>query len=119
MNKKLILKAGVIVALASLPLYASEKTEGEVALDACAQALAAKLENKTGEAVDYNINPDSRGNKKELRDGVVIYLDAKAQFSDDIIARANCIVNEDAEVTELVALPLTAPEARVRARKAY
>ena len=119
MNKKLMLKAGVIVALASLPLYASDKTEGEVALNACAEALAAKLENKTGDAVAYNVDPESRGTKSKLREGDVIFLDAKAQFSDSIIARANCIVNEDAQVLDLVALPLTAPEARIRARKSY
>lgn len=116
MNKKMI-KAGMVVALASLPLYASEKTESEVALDACAEALATKLASKQGEAVGYNVSPESKGSKLALRGREVIYLDAKAPMTDDIIARANCIVNGDAEVMELVALPLTAPEARIRARK--
>lgn len=119
MNNKLMIKAGVIVALASLPLYASEETKGQIALDACAEALAAKLETKQGQTVAYNVDPNSKGTEQRLKNREVIYLDAKAPNSDEIIARANCIVNGDATVAELVALPLNAPEARVRARKMY
>lgn len=119
MNSKKILKAGVIVALMSLPLYASEKTEGEVALNACAEALATKIETANGQAVSFNVDPKSKGTQQKVNHRDVIYLDAKAPNSDEIIARANCIVNGDATVAKLVALPLSAPKASVRARKAY
>lgn len=118
MNNKHILKAGIIVALASMPLYADE-VEGKAALKACAEALTTKLEAKQGRDLDYNVAPESKGISQKLKNREVIYLDAKAHNSDEIIARANCVVNGDATVTELVALPLNAPEARVRARKMY
>ena len=119
MNNKYMMKVGVIIAIASLPLYAADETEGKVALNACAEALATKLEATKGHPVAYNVDPQGRGIEKRVESRDVIYLDAKALNSDEVIARANCIVNGDATVAKLVALPLDAPEARVRARNMY
>ncbi|MBT8448147.1 MAG: hypothetical protein KJO69_00555 [Gammaproteobacteria bacterium] len=119
MNNKHMMKIGIIIAIASLPLYAADETEGKVALNACAEALASKLEATKGHPVAYNVDPQGRGIEKRVESRDVIYLDAKALNSDEVIARANCIVNGDATVAKLVALPLNAPEASVRARNMY
>ena len=118
MTNKLF-KAGVVVVLSSLPLYAANETSGKLGLDACAEALASSLEMNQGKSVAYNFDQENKGFEHNLKHREIIYLDAKAPNTDKIIARANCIVNADAEVVKLVALPLNAPEAQVRARKVY
>ena len=55
-----------------------------------------------------------KGMDNRLRTAEVIYLDAVIG-DDDVVAKANCFVNADAEVKQLELLPDDAPSARKRA----
>ena len=118
MNTILKLKLATFIAIASLPLYADD-TSGQAGLNACADALAKKLETVQGKPVGYNLDSDTKINNEKLKVREIFYLDAKVPNSDVVIARANCIVNDDAEVLKLVVLPLDAAQAQNRATKLY
>ena len=118
MNTVLKFKLVTFITLASLPLNA-ENTSGQAGLNACASALAKNLETVQGRPVAYNLDLDTKINNDKLKVRETFYLDAKAPNSDKVIARANCTVNDDAEVLMLVVLPLDAAQARNRATKLY
>jgi len=118
MNTILKLKLATFIAIASLPLYADD-TSGHAGLNACADALAKKLETVQGKPVGYNLDLDTKINNEKLNVREVFYLDAKVPNTDVVIARANCTVNDDAEVLKLVVLPLDAAQAQNRATKLY
>jgi hypothetical protein len=118
MNTLLKLKLATFVAIVSLPLYA-DNTSGQAGLNACADALAKKLETVQGKPVGYKLDSDTKINNDKLEVREVFYLDAKTANSDEVIARANCTVNDDAEVLKLVVLPLDAAQAQNRATKFY
>lgn len=118
MNSLLKFKLATFITLVSLPLYA-ENTNGQAGLDACADALAKKLETAQGKPVGYNLDVDTKINNDKLNVREVFYLDAKVPNTDTVIARANCTVNGDAEVLKLVVLPLDAAQAQNRATTFY
>ncbi|MFT5521021.1 MAG: hypothetical protein ACI9IA_001621 [Enterobacterales bacterium] len=118
MNTILKLKLATFIAITSLPLYADD-TSGQAGLNACADALAKKLETEQGKPVGYNLDSDTKINNEKLKVREVFYLDAKVPNTDVVIARANCTVNDDAEVLKLVVLPLDAAQAQNRATKLY
>ena len=118
MNTQLKLKLAIIITFVSLPLYA-EDTHGQAGLYACADALTKKLDTTQDRAMDFVIDPESKVNNKKLKTREVFYLDAKAPNTDEVIARANCIVNGDAKVVKLIVLPLNAAQAQSRATKHY
>jgi hypothetical protein len=118
MNTILKLKLVTFIAIASLPLYADD-TNGQAGLDACADALAKKLETVQGRSLAYNLDLDTKINNDKLKVRETFYLDAKAPNSDKVIARANCTVNGNADVLKLVVLPIDAAKAEDRAIKFY
>ena len=118
MNTLLKFKLATFITLLSLPLFA-DHTTGQTGLNACADALAKKLETMQGKPVGYNLDSDTKINNKKLNVREVFYLDAKVPNTDIVIARANCTVNDDAEVLKLVVLPLDAAQAQNRATKFY
>jgi len=118
MNTLVKFKLAILVTAVSLPLFADD-TNGQAGLNACANALTSKLETRQGRPVNYNIAPETKINNEKLKAREVFFLDAKAPNTDEVIARANCIVNDEAEVVKLVVLPLDAAQARNRATKHY
>ena len=108
-NRKVVL--GLAVGLSAFaPVSFAEEVTGKVGMEACAQALMESIQSSS----EYKINPQGRGLENRLSRSEVIYLDAKIG-DDNVVAKANCRVNGDAEVVALEILDNDAPEARRRA----
>ena len=113
MTNRVKLALGLAVGIGVLaPVVSADEVTGVTGMEACAQALMASISDNT-ETTEYVVRPQGRDMEHSLRRTQVIYLDA--QLGEDNIAKANCRVNGDAEVTELEILPEDAPEARRRA----
>jgi hypothetical protein len=83
-------------------------------MEACAEALMVSINQDSQYASEYKVLPIGSGVDSRLGRSEVIYLDAKLG-DDNIIAKANCRVNGNAEVVALDILSENAPEARRRA----
>jgi len=114
MNKKSIAVLGSALALSVLPFSASAYTT-ENALNACA---AAMTEEMSGGELGYNIDQSS-SSARRLRGVETFHLDARDPASDEVIARADCVVDGRARVKRLKTLPLDAGDASERALTAY
>lgn len=113
MTNRVKLALGLAVGFGALaPVAFADEANGITGMEACAEALMASISDDS-DATEYVVRPQGRDMEHSLRRTQVIYLDA--QLGDDNIAKANCRVNADAEVTELELLPQDAPEARRRA----
>jgi hypothetical protein len=75
------------------------------------------LANEHSMSGEYNLDRASRSDVTGRRLGVreVFHLDARAEDSDKVLARYDCVVNARAEVITLTTLPLSAADARRRA----
>lgn len=114
MNKKSIAVLGSALALSVMPFSASAYT-AEAALNACAAALTAEM--SAGELA-YSIDQSS-GGAKRLRAVEMFHLDARDPASDEVVARADCVVDGRARVKRLKTLPLDAADASERALTVY
>ena len=114
MNKKSIAVLGSALALSLLPFSASAYT-AETALNACAAALTTEM---SGGELAYKIDERSDGGKR-LRGVETFHLDARDPASDEVVARADCVVDGRARVKWLKTLPLDAADASERALTAY
>lgn len=114
MNKKSIAVVGSALALSVLPFSASAYT-ADTALNACAAALTAEM--SAGELA-YSID-ESSGGTKRLTGMETFHLDARDPASNEIVARADCVVDGRARVKWLKTLPLDAADASERALTAY
>jgi hypothetical protein len=114
MNKHKVLKTGFLVALAAVPFHANALTR-DAGLKACADAMVNDMASKQGAPMVYNMDPSSKGGTKSLGRHEVFHLDAFDPAGDRIVARMDCEVNKDAEVTKLIKVPLDGEDARVRA----
>jgi len=114
MNKKSIVLLGSALALSVSPFTASAYTS-EHALNACAAALTAEM---SGGELAYKL--DESGQSTARLNGVEMYhLDARDPKSDEVVARADCVVDARARVKRLKTLPLDAKDASERALTAY
>ena len=114
MNKKSIAVLGSALALSVFPFSASAYT-AETALNACAAALTTEM---SGGELTYRID-ESSGGAKRLRGVETFHLDARDPASDEVVARADCVVDGRARVKWLKTLPLDAADASERALTAY
>jgi hypothetical protein len=114
MNKRKVMKTGFLLALAAAPLHASALTR-DAGLKACADAMVDDLASRQGAPLVYNMDPSSKGGTKSLGRHEVFHLDAFDPAGDRIVARMDCTVNREAQVTELIKVPLDGEDARVRA----
>lgn len=114
MNTKAMITLGSALALSLAPFTASAYST-EKALNACAAALTAKISD--GEMA-WRIDEDSfgSGNLTELS---MFHLDARNPETDEVVARADCVVDNRARVKRLKTLPLDAEDAQERALSAY
>lgn len=114
MNKKSIVVLGSALALSVSPFSASAYT-AEKALNACAAALTAEM---SGAELAYSIDENSYSNTR-LKGIETFHLDARDPDSDEVVARADCVVDRRANVKQLKTLPLDAEDAKERALTAY
>ena len=117
MNVKL-LTLSVVMAF-SVPVVAEKKNNNTNGLDACAEAMVAQISKRADSKLNYRISDESTGFEDNTNGTDVFYLDAKDSENEEVIARFNCIINEESEVQKLVALPLDAKDARYRARRPF
>lgn len=113
MNRKLRHKGGLALALVLAPLTASAFT-AENAIEACFDALGDRVE--LGERA---FTVEDAGGGRRLREIEMFHLDARGATSDEIIARADCVVDSSANVRRIKVLPLDAADASERALSAY
>lgn len=114
MKKNAIVTLGSALALSLAPFTASAFTT-ENAMGACAEALSSEI---SGDELAWRLDADSIGGGR-LRGREVYHLDARNSANDEVVARADCVVDSRARVKSLKTLPLDAPDARERALTAY
>ena len=104
---------GTIVSGMGVFNVAQAATE-KAALEACADAMMNDISGY-GSTPEYSVKNLKLANARIIRRPDTFHLDARGSKSDDVIGRYDCIVNRDAEVVELIVLPLDASDARSRA----
>ena len=114
MNNSKILTMGCAVAIALAP-FSVKAASLQDGLDACASAVVDDLATSNGAPLDYRISEDSRASKSRLRERETFHLDVHDPSSDEVVARADCIVDSRARVKKVVTLPLDEPDAAQRA----
>jgi len=106
---------GIAVGLGAFaPFSYADVVTGKVGMEACAEALMTSINQDSQVSTKYEVKPIGTGVDSRLGRSEVIYLDAKIG-DDNVVAKANCRVNGDAEVVALEILDNNAPEARRRA----
>ena len=113
MNTKTLRKGGFTLALVLAPYTANAFTT-ENAIEACFDALGARM--NLGEMA-FSI--EDFGGERRLGELEMFYLDARGATSDEIVARADCVVDSRARVRRIKVLPLDAADASERALSAY
>lgn len=114
MNNSKILTMGYAVAIALAPLSAKAASLQD-GLDACAGAVVDELATSNGTPLDYRMSEDSRASKSRLRKRETFHLDVHDPISDEVVARADCVVDSRTRVKKVVMLPLDEPDAARRA----
>ena len=106
------------IAVAALVAGTSPVTvlaaNGDKALEACVSALVQNLSDAQSSPLRATISEDSFVSNSRLGRRTRIYLDARDPVSQEILVKADCIVDRNAEVLELQRLPDEAPEAEIR-----
>jgi hypothetical protein len=116
MNSNRFLKMGFVATLAAVPFHA-QAVSGQAGMNACAEAMINELSAAQGAPMVFNMDPKSSSMKQPLSRREVIHLDAKDPKSNEVVARVDCVINNRAEVKELIRVPLDGPDARLRATK--
>ena len=114
MKHSKIMKTGIVLALSGASFHASASSSQD-GLDACAEAMVNDLATTQGAPMVYNLAPESKSGKGRLGRRQVFHLDAMSADGEEVVARMDCVVNSNAEVTQLTIVPLDAKEARLRA----
>lgn len=114
MNKRKMIKTGIVLAIAMVPLHAYAVSR-QAGLEACAEALVNDMADNQGSPMAFNLDTSSNGGKKKLGRREVFHLDAINPEDEEVVARMDCFVNNKAEVKRLIRLPLDGEDARVRA----
>lgn len=116
MNNLRILAVGCTIALSVSCLdtqAASTRTEG---LNACAEAVVTAFGSSQGSPVDFSMSPDSDMSSTKLKRRETYHLDIRSPKTDTIVARADCIVDQNATVRKIIDVPLDARNAEERAK---
>ena len=114
MSKLKVLTIGCTIAfsMSSFDALAAEtRVEG---LNACVEAVVTELSDSQGSPMNFSIAPGSEMSSKRLNRREKFHLDIRNPSSDDVLARADCIVNQNAKVQKLIDLPLDARDAMER-----
>lgn len=117
MNSSKVLVMGCAIAMTSAAFNAQALT-AKAGLDACTRAMVDTLSMSVGSQVGYHMDTRNKATGRlNARD--IFHLDARNPKTDDVIGRFDCIVSRRAEVLELITLPLSADDARIRAGITY
>jgi len=114
MNNSKILKVGFAMVISLAP-YSVKAATMEKGLDACADALVSELASSNGAPLDYSLSPESDASGSRLKRREMIHLDARDPNSQEVVARADCVVDNKGKVRRLVSVPLNAADAAERA----
>lgn len=101
-------------ALASMPHPAAEAASARTGLESCVSALTKKISDVQGVGVEARISEDSRFGRSRLEGRSTFHLDARDPRSEEVVMRADCVVNSRGEVRSLIMLPKDAPDADER-----
>jgi hypothetical protein len=118
MKKKILIKTGFSLALATVP-FSAGATTGQAALEACAERIVSDLADTRGVELSYETDPEVKGMDRRMRGAEVIHLDILDSTGEEVVARADCYVSDSAKVRRIKPLPLEADDAALRAVKAY
>jgi len=110
--RKSLLIASAIPVL-SLPIASQAATDKD-AMEACSQALVEHIEETRGTVVKLKIANLDAARSMRLDGSLIYHLDARVTDSNEVVARADCVVNRYARVKDLRTLPLTAKNADER-----
>jgi cation transport ATPase len=113
MNRKNVM-ALACVAAASMLHPAAEAASKRDGLEACVSALTREISDERGTGVEARISEDSHAGFGRLAARSKFYLDARDPRSEEIVLKADCVVNSRGQVRKLTTLPSDAPEAEER-----
>ena len=114
MNNSKILTMGCAAAIALAP-YSVKAASLQDGLDACASAVVGELANSNGAPLEYTVSEDSSVSASRLKVRETIHLDVRDPKSNEVVARADCVVDSRARVKRVVSVPLHEPDAAKRA----
>lgn len=118
MNNRKVISLGFALAVSALPLQA-HAIPSKYGLDACVKAMVEDLSETNGVPIEFQTDPDSKAGRSRLGRREVFHLDARDSKTNEVVARVDCVVNERAEVRELITMPLAAEDASVRSYMSY
>ena len=118
MDRNRFLMMGCTLALTALPVAGQAATFKD-GLEACVDALVTELATSSGESLDARIGADSSGSNSSLGGREMIYLDARNPSNEEIVARADCLVDRRGEVLRLTSVPLDGADAEERSLTYY
>lgn len=111
-GKRILFVACAVAAAGIHP--GAEAASGQDGFEACVTALAREISETQGAGVNVRISEETRVRARKLDRRNVYFLDAHDAQGSDLVVKADCIVDDRAEVKSLVRLPADAPEAAER-----
>jgi hypothetical protein len=113
MTGKRIVFVACAVAAAGFHPGAGAAT-GNDGFEACVAALAQQISETQGAGVNVRISENSRVHAHRLDRRNTYFLDARDARDPELVVKADCVVDAQAEVKSLVRLPADAPAAEER-----
>lgn len=105
----------IFAVTASVLSMGVEAAQEQTGLQACVDAMAAKLAAAQGVMpVVAHISEESPVSTRQLGLSTTFSLDAYAMGDSDVVARMDCTVSAKGRVLRLVRLPDHAPDAKTR-----
>ena len=112
LGKRIVFVACAVAAAGFHP--GAEAATGTDGFEACVAALARQISEEQGAGVNVRISEDSRVRARKLDRRNTYFLDARDVRDSDLVVKADCVVDAQAEVKSLVRLPADAPAAEER-----
>ena len=102
-------------------LESVQAASGETRLRACADAMIEQLADRHPVSRSYDLDRITRAEIRGRRFGHLetFHLDARLKQSGEVVARVDCEVDINAEVVNLIVLPLSVDSASKRAKRSY
>jgi len=113
MSNRTRMKTLCAVAISLTPLLSHAASEQD-GVKACAEALTSQLAEMQSAPIDFKIGSIGQFSTRRLDKLNRFLLDAKDPQSQDVIAKAECIVSWSAEVKRLTMIPLDGHAAGLR-----
>ncbi len=113
MSNRTRMNALCAVAISLTPVMSNAASEQD-GVNACAKALTSQLAEIQSAPIEFTIGSDSHFSTRRLDRLNRFFLDARDPRSQEIIARADCVVSGNAEVKRLTMTPLDEHGVRLR-----